>query len=110
MVPALIAAAGWVIRLSGYAIKAAPWLITILAVFSPFSTTLQNWFAKLALAILPTSVFDVADFSTLPQDYLTALNTFIPLDTVMTSFAAYVPFFIACVLHRLAKSMTPTSR
>lgn len=105
----MIAAIGqiliWVGRLFPWIIRAAPWLLTIFNVLLSFWPAAQQWVANLAGAALPT-VLGIApmNLADLPSVYLTQINTFVPLDLMVTSFALYLPFYLSCLAQRIARA------
>ena len=107
--PLLLVAAGWIVRIFPIVLKVAPWIITIFSFIAPFSDTVKGWMMSIADAVLPSISISGANFGSLPSDLLTAINTFAPVDTIFAFFSAYVPFFLACLAHRMAKSLTPTT-
>lgn len=86
-------------------LKVAPWLLTILNVLFAFWPAAQQWVAGLASTALEAA-FSVTPMTMadLPTYYLTQINTFIPLDLIVTTFALYLPFYLSCLAQRIARS------
>jgi len=105
----MIAAIGqiliWLGRLGPWILKAAPWILTVLNVLLSFWPAAQEWVANLAGAALPTVLgIDPMNLGDLPSTYLTQINTFVPLDLMVTSFALYLPFYLSCLAQRIARA------
>lgn len=105
----MIAAIGqillWIGRLGPWLLRAAPWILTALNVLLSFWPAAQKWVADLAGAALPTVLgIDPMNMHDLPSTYLTQINTFIPLDLMVTSFALFLPFYLSCLAQRIARA------
>jgi len=95
----------WLGRILPWLLKAAPWILTVLNVLLSFWPAAQEWVANLAANALPTVLGNVAmDMTELPTIYLTQVNTFVPLDLMVTSFTLYLPFYLSCLGQRMARA------
>jgi len=95
----------WLGRLAPWLLKAAPWILTVLNVLLSFWPAAQEWVAGLAANALPTVLGQSAmDMTELPITYLTQINTFIPLDLMVSSFTLFLPFYLSCLGQRMARA------
>lgn len=92
-------------RILPWLLRVAPWLLTALNVLLSFWPAAQRWVSDLAATGL-NAVFgvDVMNMGDLPTYYYTQINTFVPLDLMVTSLAAFVPFYLACLVQRIARA------
>jgi len=95
----------WIARIGPWLLKVAPWLLTVLNVLLSFWPAAQEWVANLAGAALPSVLgIDPMNMADLPSNYLTQINTFIPLDLMVTAFGLYLPFYLSCLAQRIARA------
>jgi len=100
----------FIARMLPWLLRAAPFALTIFTFLVAFIQPLQAWVARLAGSLLPDIILEQANYGLLPTNYLTQINTFIPLDTIATTLTLYIPYYLACLLARIGKSWIPSKR